>query len=72
MARNLSLTFSSIIKLLLIFFGFPLIYFALIGILETLICAVTLIYFYYKTGNSLAKWKFDFSLAKKLLSDSWP
>ena len=70
--RNLSITITSCLKLLMVFFGFPLIYFALVGILETLICASTLIYFYYKTGNNISTWKFDFSLAKKLLADGWP
>jgi PST family polysaccharide transporter len=70
-ARNFSFFLVAVIKLLFVFFGLPLIYFVLTGLIEIILGAISLILI-FKFRNFSFNWKFDFSVAKNLLSDSWP
>ena len=63
---------SSLIKLLLIKFNFPLIYFGTAVVFESLITGIAYIIVYYKYSNESKKWKFDKLVAFNLLKDSWP
>ncbi len=66
------LVISSLIKVYLILNNFSLIYFAYALLFDTVFLALGLIYVYHKSNESLFKWKFSSSLAKSLISDSWP
>lgn len=63
---------SAILKLLLIYFDKGIFWLTVIYLIETFIIASLLIFNYKIIGNKLAKLKFNFNVAKNLLSDSWP
>ena len=72
-ANTITLAISSIIKIVLILNEASLLAFAIVGVFDTVILALGLIYFYWqKTHHSLREWQFDKVVAKRLLSDSWP
>jgi O-antigen/teichoic acid export membrane protein len=69
----LALTLSSLSKITLILLDAPLIAFGIVIMVDAIILAVGLIYFYIKSLNlSLFKWSFSLVTAKSLLRDSWP
>jgi len=68
----ISLIFSSGIKIYFIFIRAPLIWFALVFAFESFILSLGFIYFYIKQRLSIFTWKFNLSLAKELIKDSWP
>jgi len=61
----------AIIKIILIYFKAPLVYFIYVLLMESILSFVILFAFYNKK-NSLRKWKFDLERSKELLNDSWP
>ncbi|MBN1827527.1 MAG: flippase [Deltaproteobacteria bacterium] len=63
---------STLAKAACIIFKAPLVCFALIIPIESLIIAFGLIVFYCKKKLSFAIWKVDWTLARRLLSDSYP
>lgn len=65
-------TIASIIKLCLIFYKLPLMYFAIVTSVEYLIMALGYIIVYQKKGNKILKWKFSKRISLGLLKDSWP
>jgi len=67
-----SVLISSLIKLLMVYWKAPLIYFAIIFSFEFLIAAIGFITVYKKREMKLSKWKFDKLLSVELLKDSWP
>jgi O-antigen/teichoic acid export membrane protein len=71
-ANIIGLIINSILRLFLVFMHASLVYFVFISILDTFIVALSLVLFYLKLNFSISNWKFDNSLAKKLLSKSWP
>lgn len=72
-ANTITLAISSIVKVVLILNEASLLAFAVVGVFDTVILALGLIYFYWqKTHQSLREWQFDRVVAKRLLSDSWP
>jgi polysaccharide transporter, PST family len=71
-ARNLAFILITLVKVVLLQLKAPLIAFAWAGLAEVVLSAVGLIFVYQFQGNSLFRWKFDFSCAKSLLKDSWP
>ena len=71
-AQIVSVILSSIIKLLLIYFKMGLIYFAAVMVVESVVLAVGLIAMYTKQKLDIFNWRPKFSLAKRLLKDSWP
>lgn len=67
-----SVFIAAAIKVLLILFEFPLIYFAIVHTSESVFLAFGYFIVYrYKKLNILG-WKFNFRLAKNLLTDAWP
>ncbi len=46
--------------------------FALAYTLEGAIAVMGLIYIYHRTGQNIRTWKWNYSIAKRLLRDSWP
>lgn len=64
---------SSGVKLLLLYFQAPLIYFAYEALLESVLGTVGYIYIYQRRSeNLISTWKFSLPYAKNLLRDSWP
>ena len=68
----ITLFISSIIKIIFILTQKPLIYFAFITMIDALILSFSLLYYYSYNHLSVKRWSIDFTLAKKLLTDSWP
>ncbi len=72
-ANTITLAISSIIKIVLILNQSSLLAFAIVGVFDTVILSLGLIYFYLqKTQHSLREWRFDKVVAKRLLKDSFP
>ena len=72
-ANTITLAISSIIKIVLILNEASLLAFAIVGVFDTIILSLGLIYFYWqKTHHSLREWQFDKVVATRLLADSWP
>ena len=63
---------SSLLKVLFILIKAPLEYFALIFLIESIVMAGGLIFFYKTRQQSIRRWKFKRDIALRLLSDSWP
>jgi len=62
----------SLIKIILVATGASLIYFASISVITGIFVIVALIYFFRKeSAHNLLEWRFNFSLAKKLLGQGW-
>ena len=71
-AKSVSLLLVSIIKVYLIVVNAPLLSFAYLTAAGSLLTALFLFITYKYNGQSVRKWNIDFSVGKKLLSDSWP
>ncbi len=67
-----SVLISAVIKLLMVYWKAPLIYFAIIYSFEFLVAAVGFLMVYKKRGLKISRWKFDKLLSVELLKDSWP
>lgn len=71
-AQSSSFLLSSIIKIMLIIFKAPLVYFAIVILVEAIFLAAGFIIVYKFQKLKLADWKADKNLALKILNDSWP
>ncbi|MCF2146321.1 flippase [Desmonostoc muscorum LEGE 12446] len=71
-AKNGAYILANAVKILLIQAKAPLIFFAVITLGEVAFSAIGLIIVYRLTGYVFKTWKFNFSLAKNLLKESWP
>lgn len=71
-ARSIGFFVTSVLKVLFILMGFKLIAFVWISFLEFVVAAGFMIYFYKGAKQYISAWRFDFSVAKKLLKESWP
>jgi len=72
MVRSLQLILTSIIKLIFIFWNFPLIAFAWVFMAEFTLKAFGMIVVYYRNSQSITRWQANRSRAINLLKDSWP
>ncbi|MCD9513345.1 flippase [Photobacterium carnosum] len=68
--RLITYLFTNGVKIILILNGFSIVYFAAVTALEAGLCAIGLIYSYRKYPAT--KLKFQFSIGKVLLKESWP
>ncbi|PIR95906.1 MAG: flippase [Candidatus Doudnabacteria bacterium CG10_big_fil_rev_8_21_14_0_10_42_18] len=64
--------FLASLKVLLVFLGLSLKYFALLYLIEGVLAAAGYLFIYKKYGQKIFNWKFDFKLAKVMLGQSWP
>lgn len=71
-ARNLAFLLVSVVKVILILVGAPLISFALAGLAEIIIASAGLVVVYKYGGYCFSAWRSSLARAKTLLSDSWP
>ncbi|AOM76856.1 flippase [Pedobacter steynii] len=63
---------SAAFKLILILCGMSLNWFIFALLLDVILLAIGYIYVYQKNGSSIFEWKFESSIAKFLLKNSWP
>jgi O-antigen/teichoic acid export membrane protein len=70
--QNVCVMLSVIVKLLLVWFHLPVIWFAAALSFDSLSLAAGLIYMYHKRGFSILKWTFSRSRAVMLLKQSFP
>jgi O-antigen/teichoic acid export membrane protein len=70
-AKNAIFIPVTLVKIVLIKMQAPLISFAWVGLLETILGAVGLILVYQLNKQSISAWRASFSRAKSLLNDSW-
>lgn len=71
-AKSTALIVTSCIKVFLIKIQAPLIAFVWTSLIEILLITLFLIITYYKDGNNLIYWRYQFSQAKRLVRESWP
>lgn len=71
-ANIITLFTSSILKITLIFLNAPLIAFAWTLLFDSFVLMCGFIYFFYKNDGNLKRWKFNLTLAKNMLKDSYP
>lgn len=70
--RSMQLMVSSIVKLLLITLGLPLITFAWLMLVSSILKATGMIWAYFHNRQSIFRWKIGGKRAKEMLQDSWP
>jgi len=68
----ITLLLSSVIKLVLIYFEAPLVYFVFVVLFDTLMIALTQLYFYINLKLSPLKWEFNKTIATSMLKESYP
>jgi len=71
-ARNVAFLLCSVLKIVLILTGAPLVVFAWVYSLEIAAFAAGLIIAYGSRGHRLREWQASFKRARGLLKDSWP
>jgi O-antigen/teichoic acid export membrane protein len=62
---------ASIFRIMAVYFKLPLVYFAVLALLEYLFLSVGYIIIYTKLNLSILKWRFNKNLATQLLKNSW-
>ncbi len=72
MAGLVGVIISALLKVYLILGNFSLIYFVYVLAFDVIFLVSGIIWFYSKSGESLLRWKFSWSIAKDLLKDAWP
>ena len=70
--QNVCVILSAIIKVLLVVFNMPLIYFAAALTFDSFILAIGLVYMYHKRGMTMRTWTFSLTRASGLLKQSLP
>ncbi len=69
---NIAIIISSVLKVIFIILGLPLVYFMIITLIESLISLIFIVYFYKKSGENFRNWQVDFNYIQNLLKSSWP
>ena len=70
--QNVCIIISAVVKILLVAFQMPLIYFAVALSFDSLILAAGLVYMYHKRGFTIWSWTFSKKRATGLLKQSFP
>lgn len=68
----LGVLISAVLKILLILGEYSLIHFVYVLAFDVIFLSTGLVWFYVKSGQSLFKWRFNWSIARSLLKDAWP
>ena len=71
-AQFIQLIVSSTIKIILIVNEAPLIWFASVFFLDSIVLALGLVFTYLHNSNKIFSWKWSYETSKNLLHDSWP
>lgn len=72
LATTIQIVISASLKIFFVVYEYPLIYFAAVYLIESIVFASGLIYTYQRSSESILKWKYDHELAKDTLSKCWP
>lgn len=72
MARNVSYISAVGLRLLGVILTAPLVFFAVVALLELVVYAMGQVVAYRRNGQSIRAWRFDTKLARQLLRESWP
>ncbi len=70
-AENISYVIFSLVKLFLILAHYEIIWFVWAYTAEAVVSSIFYIYFFKKLEGTILDWRFNFSLARKLINDSW-
>jgi O-antigen/teichoic acid export membrane protein len=70
--QNVCVLISAAVKILLVIFGLPVIYFAISLAFDGLILALGLVWMYHHRGMSMKNWTFNMARARSLLKQSFP
>ncbi|MDF3079067.1 MAG: Polysaccharide biosynthesis protein [Sphingobacteriaceae bacterium] len=70
--QNICLLISSIVKIGLIYYQMPVLYFAMALLFDSIILAIGLSIIYHKKNLHFSNWTFNWLRAKSLLNQSWP
>lgn len=71
-AYSFSYIVSSIAKIILILISAPVLWFAVVFVMDSFLQAIGLIYYYWKKKQKISFWKFKWNCAKELLKNGWP
>ena len=63
---------STVLKIIVIITGAGVIWLTGVYVLEGLVSAMMMLYFFISKGHSFKKWVFNIDIAKNILRDSWP
>jgi len=67
----IALLISNLLKIFFILFNFSVFWFAICSLINTILLALTQLY-YYSYHKNVFNWRFNFKLAKGLVYQSWP
>lgn len=70
--KNAALLLLSAVKVGMVYWHCPLLWFVWSTFVEMLLAAILLFYIYQRKEGDLGRWRFDGSLARQLLRESWP
>jgi O-antigen/teichoic acid export membrane protein len=70
--QNICVILSAAVKVLLVVFGIPVIYFAVALCFDGFILAAGLVWMYHRRGQQMRKWYFNMNRARSLLKQSFP
>jgi O-antigen/teichoic acid export membrane protein len=70
--QNVCVIISAVVKVLLVVYGLPVIYFAVALCFDGFILAAGLVWMYHRRGLSMRHWHFRMTRAKSLLKQSFP
>lgn len=71
-SSNISLIISSILRLCCVYFKVDIFTYASIFVVEAILRALALLFYYYKNNGSFSEWSFEWTLAKLLTKQSLP
>ncbi len=70
--QNVCLVISSLVKVALVYFQLPVLYFAMALLLDSILLAGGLSIIYHRKNLHFSSWKFSWARARSLTSQSWP
>jgi O-antigen/teichoic acid export membrane protein len=70
--QSSSMVITSALKILLILFEYPLVYFAVVTTLESVVLSFGYVFVYKIQNLSIFKWRFNKEVAIQFLKDAWP
>lgn len=71
-ANDISFLIFTIVRISMILLKYPMMAFVVASTAEVILAQFFMIISYHKTGHKMLTWKWDFTIAKNLLRDSWP
>jgi PST family polysaccharide transporter len=71
-ARSATLLVGAVLRVGVILTGMPLVAFVWVLLAESVLVAIGLALLFRHQGQSFARWRFQFGIARKLVGDSWP